>query len=177
MMTARYKKAVLRGGSALAAAVMLLVVVVAVMTAVSALAASRASTASMQQKEDRALTSARSGADIILYILQQMRASERTASGTTTVQLREELQAGLSNLEVTGVYVELKEQTVCISSVTLNDSTGQSFNARLTSEDGKNVIANVTGRAGDVTRKLRLKCNLATGAHLVYDPAEIPSRS
>jgi hypothetical protein len=156
---------------------MLLVFVVAVMTAVSALAASRAATTSMQQKQDRALTSARSGADIILYILQEMRASERTGGIATIPQLRAVLQDGLSSLEMTGVSVELREQDVWVSSVILNDSTGQSFSARLTSEDGSNVSASITGRAGDVTRKLRLKCNLVTGAHLIYDPSEIPSPS
>lgn len=177
MRTTGSCNSVCRRGSALAVTIALLLFVVAVIAGVSALAASRAATATLQQKEDRARTSARSGADIILYVLQEMKASERVADGTTVPQLKAELERGFSMLDMNGVSIESSGGAVSISSVILNDSTGQSFSAIVTSEDGKNVTANVTGRAFDITRRLRLKCNVVTGTHLIYDPAEIPSHS
>jgi hypothetical protein len=161
----------MRPGNGLAAAIMLLVLVVALIAMVSALAASSAARASAVGKGDRALTSARSGAELILYILQEMRDKGSAGTEMTLPQLKAELKAGLAGLEMNGVTVTLQDDIISVSSVVLKDSTGQSFTAAITCEDGKNVTANVTGLSGDACRLLCLKCNLVTGTHLIYDPA------
>jgi hypothetical protein len=169
-----FRKCISGAGSAFVAATGLSLTIVAVMIVVSALAASRAAEASAQQKASLAITSARSGAEIILYIMQEMRghSSDAVAAGMPMSDIKTALEKGLANLEMMGVCVTLDGRTIAISSATLNDSTGQSFIASITCDDGVNLVADVTGLAGDVSRTCRLKCSLATGAHLIFDPPD-----
>ncbi|HSV27093.1 MAG TPA: hypothetical protein VLH60_04290 [Sedimentisphaerales bacterium] len=70
----------MRKGSAMAAVAAVIIVIVMMMF-LSKLAASRAAVASARQKADRAATSARSGAELLLYIFQQIADSNQLPAG------------------------------------------------------------------------------------------------
>jgi len=163
-------------GFVLIAAIVLSITVLLLMV-IFAVIASRAAIASSRQKADLALTSARSGAEIMLYVLQQMYSSQDGSPQGSYHDLRTSLQNGLGDLEINGVTVTSQDGVISISSVILNSSTGQSFTAHITADDADTLTADVTGMAGDVLRTLRLKYNLQTGAHLIYDPARSSSES
>jgi len=160
----------MRRASALGVLVTLLVLVVMLMV-LSAVAASRAAAASTRQKADRAVTSARSGAEILVYVLRQVSDSNRVAADHTPSQLSEAIRNELADLEMTGVTFGVDGRNISVSSVILNSATSQSFTAKITDDGDGDITVDVMGLAGDIPRMLRLKYNLRTGAHLIFDPA------
>jgi hypothetical protein len=164
----------------MAAAITLLLLLSVLMAGLSIFVASRAAMISSQQKADRATTSARSGAEIMLYVLRQIGATEKNPQLLTMPVLQTAIKDALTSLEMTGITVTSDGTTIAVSSVQLNPSTGQSFTARITRSGADTVMADVIGIADDAARTMRIKYNFATGVHLVFDPvgaAESPAES
>lgn len=160
----------MRKASALAALVTLLVIVLVLMVA-STVAASRTASATARQKADRAATSARSGAELLLYALRQLDDSNSIAAGTSTSVLAESLKEEMSDLEINGVSFIVDRDKIHISSVILDAGSRQSFTAMITYDGHRDITADVTGLAADTIRIVRLKYDLGTGHSLIFDPA------
>jgi hypothetical protein len=177
MITPGHRKNRSRGGTALAAAVALLIFVAMVMACLSVFVASRVAMASSREKADRAILSARSGAEIILYVLQQIRASDKAAGQYTPESLCGSLQKGFSDLGMTDANVTLNGARISVSRVAINAGTGQSFSAVMRIDSGNTVTTDIVGCADDTARSSRLKYNFASDTYLILDPAAGSPRS
>jgi hypothetical protein len=171
MMTPGHRKTRSRRGTALAAAVTLLLFVAALIACLSVFVASRAAMASGREKADRATLSARSGAEIILYVLQQIRASDKAAGQCTPESLCNSVQKGFSGLGMTDADVSLDGSQISVSRVAINAGTGQSFSAVMRIDSGNTVTSDIVGCADDTARSSRLKYSFATDTYLILDPA------
>jgi hypothetical protein len=170
MKTSPLRKTAVRTGTAMAAAITLLLLVSVLMVGLSIFVASRTANVSSQQKADRAATSARSGAEIMLYVLQQIGATNKDPQLLTMPVLQASIKDALTNLEMTEITVTSDGTTITVSNALLSAPTSQSFSARITRSGADTVMADVTGMADDVARTMRIKYNFTTGVHLVFDP-------
>ncbi len=122
-----------------------------------------------QRKADSARACAESGLEIIRFWLSSVAVSGLTPSNEVFGQIYYKLESNLDGITNIAPEYDDPTKTITIPDVTLDSTTGRSFSAVVGQIDSDTIQADITGKYGQLTKRISVNYTFTTRANSVFD--------
>jgi hypothetical protein len=155
-------------GAALLMSIIVLAVLSAWAISICSISGVNLQLANNQRKADAARACAESGLEVMRFWLSRVRMPSSTLPSRYFTEIIGTLRTDLGANNVSNIVMN---HDGSIGSVTLDSASGRTFCGRLLIDSGNTHLlrVDVTGRAGDVSRTIRVFFNIAPYEHPIFD--------
>ncbi len=159
----------MRRGAALLLSIIFLVVFSAIAVSMMSMSTANAQVANNQHMGNGALICAESGSDVLRHWMGTVTVPSTTALSARFGLMAADLQANLTDENITNVLVDYDGSSIVIDDVALDGSGDRSFSAVLTPINDDFVQMDITGVNGSIERKLSLRYCFGTRHDSIFD--------